>query len=78
MQVISRRGSSSGGSGAGGAGSDGSRGAGGCGHGECTEREERCDKDSCAGRHCFDEVVKDIMIVVVVGIENWNQETLCK
>lgn len=39
MQVMIRR-SSSGGS-----------GAGRCGHGECTEREERCEKNTCAERH---------------------------
>lgn len=59
MQVMSRRGSSS----------FSSSGTGGCYHGECTVREECCDQDSCARRHYFDKVVKDVM-VVVVGIEN--------
>lgn len=66
MQVMIRR--SSGGSGAGG---NSSRGAGGCGHGECTAREECCEKN------CLDEVVKGVMIVIV-SIENLDQEILCK
>lgn len=43
--------------------SGGGSSAGGCGHGECAERKD-CGKKSCAGRHDFDEVVKDVMVVM--------------